>query len=779
MAIDLSGKIIGAEELVKIVVADKPLSDSKVGPEVLKASAKLEATTTARNLTFGFDFESNVSLHVFNSKDDISDGVVSLPQDNTPNDEGLVLTPPLQIDYSKEQAVVKTTLLANVSGNLSGSFSQVSVSIDASKKIELSKYNTHPSNSSAKTALLAELTNFDYAINPDAITSLGPGQALSYRLTGSLTSNVTLSWSDVISSNLSFFSSFLKRGDLLAFQASASASVSLDVAISDDFLIIFTDAGAGKTRLSVKKAKSRRFGIEGSVGVTIGFKNPEKIVAEVDKLLKGVVGEEINRVTDLINKIIADPTTLFSNLSPIEQKIIKALIERLGLQAQLDNLSSFVNAWTNIVKKVKDKVKEVVETKVKAVFSASYSRLKEETTILEVILTDQVLRENHKDLLLANISNVVDKIRAKDPSYQLIRYLHQEILETVFTLGVMISFGPLKLGGKDKISERRVTLENINKEQKISYTGAREYRSTFFGDKEAWITTIRADMEAYKKPATTCDFKYGLHLKHRWLEKKLTEKELREYLEQSLIWRTIGIDDVEKIVAEHKTRLNGEKAKVVVQIKADNITFRKLVMDIKSISEDDVALVFAKAMPWIEGFTARTNIDSRTSLYAPLWKRYFKEPNLQSRDYAIIAANHFRIMGSGLDLQQLEGERFGVDWRPLSFPWILEKDGTTNNSDVSGIKQIWDNFRSGITRLSESLVEGKCKEFSEIEKVFDKINPFWSQTFFMRACGILITNLAARGDYLKSLDRSLKIVFPDLDEDKEFIYTVSAGTLVD
>lgn len=782
MSLDLSGKISGIESLITTKVGNKSLSDGSVGPEVFRANGQIENTVNIDTLSFGFGVSGNVIVNVFNSSDDKDKGssgeedetvVLALPTTTTNNSDNMILTPPLMVDYANNSVVVKTTLLAKVSGNLSGSFSPLIFSIDGSKQIELSRYTTHSRSDNAFDTILNSLKNFDYAISSSAIKQIAAQQALSYRLTGNLTSSISISYSDIITGNLSILSNFVKKGELFAFKATASASVDFKLAISGDFLLIFTREDANNIKISLKKATSREIDIGFSAGVEVGFKDPSAITKLATDFLTGISG----KATQLIDQIMATPNKLFNELTDLEKDLVKWLAERIGLNSALNDLNVLRQKWQEIINNLTSNIKKVVETKIQFMFQASYNRISSKTSILEAVVSENLIDTHHKELLLCNIDGILDKIRANSNGYKLIRYFHQEILEKVLSWGFIFSFGKVGFSSRDTINKRKVTLENINKEQKITYTATRKYESNWFGDKESWLATFKSEMDSFKSVPQTTDFRYGLSLKLSRTEKNLSKDELRRFLDYALIWKVINKKDLQEIAEKHANQTNGEKTEFSLDIEADDETFRKLATAVKTASIDDIAIALGRAMPWtsvLKDKPVRSDVDIRTTLYAPLWKAYLQNPSNSLSSYANMAANFLSNQPNGNDAVFFEQFRDGAgNFNQFSFPWIIQKDGSTSTSDNSGIAKKWNNFKKGMSNLHDVIQPGQSKEVKEIENIFNLLEPFWSQSFFMYAVGALFVNLATKGNYLEQLKCSLTIKFPDIVKDNTHLYSTS------
>jgi hypothetical protein len=777
MSVNIAGSIDSdAKGLITAAVGSKQLGDASVGPAVFTAKASLGVKTVAEGINFGFNAQGNVNVNVnvFNSNDDVDRlGVLGLPEQPQPNNEGISFASPLKVDYPRDKVVIKTALLGQVSGNISGAASGVSFGIEAAKTVEFIRYNSVARQTLAFNAILNELTNFDSAIDVADILQLQTGQALAYRLSGTFNTSVAVSWADIFLGNINALANTLKQGELLAIDITTVGSANLKVGISGDFLVAFTREQNGKIRISVKKAASRSLGLGIDAGIQIGFKNPDALSAAINQVINSIAGD----ASATIDKVFAAPDMLLSDLNSTEQQLIRELAKRLGLEPLVDTLNSIRQKWQEIKNKVPTTIQEIVKAKIGLMFQASYARLKETATILEVIVAEALVAEHHRDLLLGNIDPLLDKIRANTVGYELVRYFYQEVLTIMKSWGLMLSLGKLQLGGKDSINERRVITKNINDEQQISYTGSRMYQSTWFKDRESWIGTFKAEMDSYLANPTTADFRYGLAIESSWQENTLSEDELRDFLDNAQVWQVIDGDDIQKIVNSHKTQL-AKKAICTLSFKADDVVFKKLLADFANLSDDQlteaIARAFAASMPRLKDYPVRASVPARTSFYAPLWKAYLKNPSLSLDNYASTAKQFVSNNNGGSALQLLESFRdAGGNYLFGSYVWIIHVDGTTVGGGVSGIADKWQKFKAGMKQLHQVSQAGSGKDYKEIEKIFDQLSPFWSQSFYLRAIGALWATLARQGGYLAEIEANLKLEFPDSADAKEFVCTAA------
>lgn len=762
-------KVEGLQDAVK-PFATKELSHPDVGikPIVVKGTYNRSFDFKGVKLTFAINADSQIE--VFNTLSDMDqDGILGKQVNEGTSTTKVKLNP--QLTLTEEDAWLKYRLEAGIRGSVQSEFSVLGFKIDGRLNAILSDYRVHRRDETTLEALTHDIVDLRTAASLEDIARLRPKEALSYQVRGQLATSVTLTWADVFSTNLNQLSQLLKTGTLLSIETSVGASVTFNVGVSDDFKLVFTRAGQETIRVAVLKANSRKTGVEAAVQVAVKFADEAAVETALNMLVIRLAGETFQRIDGLLEQ---------NRLTEQETKIIEALVKALNLNDFDGNIGELKNRWETFKTRVTQTIKTIAHAKIEAGFKYEYLRVRKEATLLQAVFQQDDLAGFHPDLMQCDVRSCLDWIRSNPNRVTLEQYLHESTLKRKHAWGFTLGIDPWKISGRDKFIEKQVIQEDIAGNQCIAYKGMRGYSAQLINDKVSWMVDFKADMDRFaaNKVPTTCEFDYGLHFRWQWDEKRLTEDELREYLDYAVVWQIIDLEDVESIIADHRTRLvHREQATVSVELKIDNVALRRLLPFAATANQDQISKALAKAMPIFKDVQARTILERKERLYAPLWKLYLNRPDLSVREYARTAQNFLETVSGGKEISGFEGPAMfanGGTPHPLTFAGQIFLNGSTSQSGVSsGIAQKWVKFAHGLTTLNDALVPGHCQPWPLIEEIFEDLEPFWSQTLLVRAAGIYLLDWALENPAIKNrIERTLTLSFTD---QKEVVYSVSTG----
>lgn len=751
---------------------DKPMKDPSVGVDIVGAKASYQGAQTLAGISFGFGAEARASIEAFNSKDDKDqDGVLGLP---IKDDTTFEVTLPPQLDLTEEDAWLKYRYSAALKASASGTPAPVEFSLDFSKEAVFTDFHVHSRNDNARTAVLADITQLRFAANLDDILALKAKEAVSYQVRGRLFASVTVSWSDVFTASLTSLSQFLKAGKMLALKITPAASVTFHVELLDDFMVVFRKAGDNKVRVAVKKTDSRELGVSASIGITVKFADEKAVEEALNNVLQSFAGEQVSAIDNILNK------ATLGDLTDAQRRIVDELVQRLGLEDVAHSLQDIKKRWEALKDSVNGKIKEVAKAKVALGFTYDYLRVRTEDSLLIADVDALTLKRFHNELMLCNFRNLLDWVAGNPAS--LVKYLNQTKLKRTHAWGFSLAIGPWNIGGKDKRELTSIVQRNIKGDERIAYQGLRGYESEWVGNKAAWNVDFKAQLEEYAKAgtATARQFKYGLHFKWAWDEKKLDKGELQTFLDYAVIWRIITQDNAGEIMAMLEADVDNS-AQVSQELTLDDDALRALLpLAATAVDGDLPVIALAKAMPYMKMYEGRRSPANREAIYAPLWKYYFQNATRPINTFPLIAAQDVEQIaqlkhiadGPGLALRERGTSSTMPAYQDFyTFSGQLYYHGQTPN-DYSGIHQRWLSFASGMKKLNEALKPGNDTPHKNIEEIFGLLARFWGQSLYVRAAGIFLTDLAATDkSLLGKANRSLTISFAGGDV---HVFTASA-----
>lgn len=753
-------------EGVKQSLPDKDLAEANVNLEVPKVSYQPDLAVDG----VSFKLTAGGRIRGFNDPKDEKqqdpDGILG-PKDGSNGD--LELRP--QVEFDNQAAWLKYRFSAGIEVGLELDHSPLKAALDASKSAIFADYHSHPREENARTAFLADVSRLRIATNLDDITKLEADDALSYQIRGKLGASLTLSWGDFFSTNLNGLTRLLGSGTLLALKTSFGAEVAFRATLEDDFLLVFSRPEAGKVRLAVKKTKSRQAEVSAGLNVEVGFENPQDLSAALNHIVNGLVGESVERIDEILAK------ATLSDLSAIEKAVAQRLAKLLGLGPALEFFEELQERWDNFKKQVTDAIEKIAQAKLKAAITYHYLRTKTESSLLQAVIRQQDLTvAHHQALIKADISPLLQSIRAwleSDPGrVQLENYLHQDKVESEQSLGFTLSLGSWKASNKDTLKKTRAVQTNIDGCQRISYVGVRFYDGQWGEDKVHHSVDFNAQMPGFsarKADPRAHEFEYGLHLRFKWDEKVLTEKELREYIDGAVIWGALSPQQIQPAVDKLRDYFANEaKAQVRVELKIDPEQFAALIpLAAAAVNRPDhrpVCRALAKAMPWWDLSIARTNADLRQVLYFGPWTYYFRHPEYSFRDYASAAEGFL----DDYDIKDQEGEGNINTANNRTFAKLIHLNGYKPvDSDFSGIYDSWRSFGTGIRILDKAIRQRDILQ--RIETSFQEMAKFWNQTLHVRALGVFFLELAeGKPQLLEGMESTMTVSFPDDNEEFTF-----------
>ena len=679
--------------------ATKELGDDQLPLKVLDAHPDYEIPFEVNGVAFTMTPHGGARVYVFNSpsKDEDSLGVLG-DRDGDAKDDDL----PPQIDFRDEGAWMKYEIGAGVKAAAGDDVSELKLKVEGEKKLGLYDYRYHSDRSkTVKDAIVEDVPKLRWAVRPECLDQLTEKEAVVYRVSGSLSTAVEISWSDVFTANLNAFGRLLGTGSLLAIRASTLATLKFDVGVSDDFLLVLSYHDANRVRLAVKKSKISRLGAAATLGVTAQFVPSEESL----KALAQLVDDLVAKATERIEKLIEDEE--LDELLENESNLLGRLAKQLGVAEESGRAERMKQLSERLGEELNKRIRELAENKVELAFEYEYLRIKAESTLLDAVLPKTVLKENHPDLIRRDLGNILGWMRNPRNGYdlrQLNRYLHQTEFTTESAWGLMASVGKWKYGGRDSKRFEVVEQRNIHDQKRLAFLRKRGYDAEEFGDKFGYVVEVIGQMKKFSREEipTADEFELGLRLKWSWQEKELDEDELMSYFDHAAIWRIIGIDDHEEILSDVGGKF-GRRATVTLDVVVEALQAPAIFEGIAQSDGDRLARALAKATPRWKDYAARNVVERRTNLYAPLWKYYLEHSGLRPATYARVAADH--LAKQGVKIANLEKH-----WTSYvgTFGSLIQKNASRVGSDYSGTLVRWGRLSTAMKDLIQARKEERA-----------------------------------------------------------------------
>jgi hypothetical protein len=766
------------EEVVKRF-PDKPLGHAEVGKivnEKLESSKELDVD----KIKFALGVEGNTQIRVFNSPDDKDeeDGIIGIEADFESENE-MKLTP--VIPFDDNHAWIKYRVSAKPKVNAKATFSPVEFKVDGNIKAAFIDYHFHPNrNENTRDAIMADSRNLRLPVFANDILQLKKNEALAYRVRGELTTGLTLKWLDLFNSNLNWLSQFFKQGELLMIDISGGPEFGVEVGVVDDFFLVFSCKDENNLHIAVKKSDSSTLKARAGLNVTVKFKDQKMaengIKEIIASLFESITGSSMDGINTLFEKEKQE------DLDSRQHALLEKLLDKLKVT---DNFLNFKDKWENLKEKIEKSMQEAAKLKIEAGFTYEYLRVKGKDVLLEGVLEKNVLDDRTldnylKDLLVLNLSPILE-----NKMFKLKRYLRQDSLMRQRSWGFSLGIGKWGAKSKDTIKESKVIQENEidnSKSKRFAYDGMRKYEGEWGKDKFEWLIDFKADMTKFSsgKEPLASEFDYGLHLLWKWTEKKLSDEELTEYLDHAIIWKVIDpadVGDIRSKVNKIQGKIgNNEKTTITIDFKFNNDSFRKLILKLEPHDQKLWAKALGKAVPWLSGKRAREDTDNREKIYAPIWEKYFDDPEAFAINWKDYINTELRKVPGGKEMRNYELGIFPTKPKedPHTLIGLIWKNSEKISGDYSGTLYRWNEFAKGVEIIQKAL-EGKSVDnsYRAIENAFGNMVKLWNQVLHVRAVGAYLMDFAEKNpEIFSQVERTLIIEFPD--KDKQIIVSTSS-----
>jgi hypothetical protein len=728
---------------------DTALDAPEVGPHVAGGTLGFSTTPSLQGIAFVLGVEANAGLSLFNSPDDKdADGVLGLQPAGPPGFERLVLPPGVLL--ASDRAWLKYRVAAGAKVSAAGALAPVSFKVDGRAGVVFADYHVHDRHERLREAVKTTMAGGRLRIlaNVDDAFELRPGEALAYLVRGELTASVALSWGDILGAASVSLARLLGPGQTLGVAVSAGATVRFDVAIVDDFRLIVTRGAVRDVRVAVAKGTSRDVAAGAAAKIAVKFADERAAKATLQRLYEAVAGQPVAAVDAVLAKASLDA------LTAAERKLVKQLAERVGLGTVTASIEALRERWDALKARIDATIAEAARSKVELGFAYEYRRTTTDDTLLVVELSKDEYRRFHGNLLLCELRPMLAWLDDPAQAAALVSYLHAKSVTRSHAWGFTLGVGPWRLAGKDR-QEVSAVVQTTRRDgamlERHAYLGLRAYEAAVFGSACEWVVDFKAEQPEFVDAgrATAADLEYGLHLRLRWKEKKLSKGELREFLDYAVIWRIVSLRGTAEIEEEIAGALGKKKAEVAVALTIPHAAFRALLGAIgNGSSEEFGSRALAKAMPYLADYDGRRQPVVREACYTPLWRFYLENPSLPIEAYGPIAERAIRKMTELEDEVELANRERGL-WpgKPVhqdlyTFAGQIHSNGgPTVRGDYSDIASRWRAYVGAHRMLDRAIAGGE--PHGVVKEVFKAFSGFWSQWLFVRAAGVCLMDLAA------------------------------------
>lgn len=750
-------------------IPDLPLGDEALPAELAAARPSGAWPIAAGAASAAFGVGGEVRIEAFNALDDAdADGVLGVPAE--PAEPGEAALAP-QLLLSDDAAWLKYRVDAR--GQVAGA--RRGLALAGGPEAVLADYRVHGREENARAAVRADLASPRLALRAGDVLSLGPRDALAWRVRGELGLRLAAGWTALLRPALGAVAGLLPPDRLLAAEAAVGAGADFAVTLRDDFQVIFTRPEPGRVRVAVQKIEAREGAAGASLDLRVALDGRADLAAAAAAAWAAVCGGPAGRIEAILQR------ASLAELGDAERALVERLLDRVKLGGAFRTLGAVARRCAALRARVEAAVAAAAEAQVAAAFRHEYLRLQSGTVLVQAVLPDAELRAAHPALVRLDLAGVLAAARAHPERAALERFLHEDVRLRRRAWGLAVALGPWAASGRDVAERRTVVQRDGAGRERVALSTRRRYEARWGRREAAWTADLSAEMPAFAaahRPAAD-EFRFALRLSWAWGERKLARADLAEALDLAMVWGAVTPAGAAEVAASLAAELAArEPAAVTVALELDDAPLRALLPNLAAGDNAAAARALARAMPRLERYAARREPARREALYAPLWREYLRRSREPLRAYAAAARRHVAAAPGGKHLALREGGGGARD--PLFREFhtfagqIFYSGATAAAGDYSGIAARWRRMRRGFARLAAALANPGGDGARAVEAAFADAAPFWGQSLTARAGGAHLVALAAAAGRLGQVTRTLTIELP-LQERTVVITTSAEG----
>lgn len=740
-------------ELAALLLAyqQKTLGNKEIRDLFPNTSAKVEKPFSSESKEIAFSIGAFTSFNalVFNSLDDKDDdGVVGSEEDSL-------------LQFTPGKAWIKYSANGEVKAKGELSLGSIGLKIDSNSSLRYNCYKAHEPTDLISEAVKKDLDDYVLISSVTNIRkNLKEHDGVSFHARAVLNTSLEIGWSDIFASNLGQIGNILKAGETFKIELGASASVGMRISLEDFFEVIIVIREQNAFEVCLQKASKKD--IKGTVGAKIGveFADQSAVNTVLAKVYEGIlkVGEE--EAKKLIEKINGGEDIDFS-----EDDLLK-IQKRLGLAPE-EKLDDVLEKLKKIDQQIRNTISDIAKNKVSAGFLFEYNRIKQSKSFFRATFNEAALKNYHEDLIKFNLEKVLEYVRnANEPQdVKVTTYLH-EVTKTVrrgWGFGLNISKW-LSFSGEKYRENETTIVRNLQNKAKLSYVGTRMYEGSWNSNIKRYGASLSAQMRSFsvlEDPLMT-EQDFGLQVLMHQTERKTNQEELKDWIDQAIVWGAVNSGDFDRLYSELKYLTKQRGVSFTTQLKINHAAFLRLLPLLAEQNDRFWAGVLAASMFIRERNEVRKNMFLRKTAYDDLWYSYLVKPVHHPGFWASAAEQE--ITKFDKTLAYWEGEMKSSQMgNPGSFTNLVSYNGIEN-----GIQNLIDGFK-----IIEKGLQSSSKVDANIEKAFNVMENFFKQQFKTRAFGRALIEYASTLKIREGIEKTFIITYKEDRSSEERVISIS------
>lgn len=741
----MSSTLISAKNLTNLV---RQWSDVEVGSTAIDSVEKAGQYDTGAALgTWGkvtLNLRGALGVRVINGPEDLegdTDGVVGVPDEpaagGAEDDAAPALPPQLElradgppwIKYRAEAGL--RAGLADIGG--------LPFRLSAGATLVLFDYRAHDRSEALHQALTDDLVAGPRVVlRMDDVLGLRVGDALGMRVQGQLEASATLTWGDVLTSQLGSILDATGVRRAIPVHVTSGLTVTGSASIQDEFVVGFSRIDEHAWRVAVLKARNRSLGAGVRAGVSVRV-DPTSVTALVGSYLEAVLGGPLAQIQAQLARL--DPDRLDEG----QRALLDRLLATFGLtdapeaiarlRARLDRLPSEASAA----------VEKAAKTRLEIGFAFDYARLSESRAILQARLTSGHLKTHHAHLIAGRLGPVA-------ASLDLESFLDERSTTRRKAWGFSLGLGKWRLRGRDSSQLQKVERRDAGGHVQRAYLGTRSYHGLWVNREWSWDVDFDARMPGFSlRPETPCvsEFEVGLALVWRHRLTHLGANDIEELLDAAALWRIVREDDLSPLRAK-LAEARGEPCEATIHLTVgpgELWTIEDALADPPS-GALAMANALGAAMPWWDKRPLPPS--QRRTLYGPLWALHLTQPDLSYLELRRIAAERLRRHPHP-EAATLAAQEEASGSRTHTFSGLVDLNRDT--------PERYTTFTRGMQSLRAARAAAE-PDHDRLPKIFKSLSALWTQSHHVRALGVSLLDAAKAKGIEAKVSRALHVEVP-------------------
>jgi hypothetical protein len=689
-------------------------------PITLKAEKSYPVTLP--EVTFSFGAGAAMEVTLFNDEDDKDDNAFIATRN-----AAIVLN-------TAADAYLKYTSMVSAKANEQVTLADIgfNLNLSASGYAKAIYYRRHPNIQLVRDAFAADLKQFRTIFKFEDIAGLEVNDGLGFLVNGTLSCDLKVSWSNILSTGISAVSNLLPLPVTLDISILPSLTAEFKVTVTDDFGYLLKKQAGDQYLVSITRKKSTGATVALGASVGVEYANPtvmsQQMAAICDKVIQSLLGNTLIEINAAIENYLK------GEKSPI--------VEKLFTLFQLDKLPQPIDLLkAKLLQLEKDATGALVKVAKESIsfsFTWQYSRIEEDKELLSVIIAGSDLKNYHDDLLRFKTGKLIGALRNAEIPFTLISYLNQRALTISRSWGFGLTvFDFTILSSKDYEESKNTIQTDLNgTSSKIQLDRTKGFKWKLIKGSGSWMGQFCAAMPDFLPACTLDKFGYTMSCNTLLKDPDVREDDLRGYLASAVTWGAVNECDMDNLVQKYAL-LKGKE--VIVETKLifpDSVlraTFQKIAADgWGPANKKQLSRAMAAAMTWLPEFRGRADLQERQNIYAPLWADFLDNPDQEPADFASLAESEIQGMGDDDHLAEFEANPDN---------WIFGNSFAGVIRSNPGLQDSFKNFITGIVEL-QSKIQGQSR-YTDFDPAYNNIASCLSYQFGLIASARFLLQNAA------------------------------------